>query len=134
MRNPAGWYRLYYCHLREFFRTGPANWAFESKAVITLLALEVWLLVSISVYVVARWSLPAPSMSAAIALPLVALLYFGNHLVLFRNDRWKTYDEIRRQFSRPERVRTNILVVLVTLLIPTICVLLLLRAGAISGK
>lgn len=117
MMNIKNFYFFYYFSLREFFRKGPANWAFESKAIITLCVLETFFFAALGVWIVAIFVGPFKVLihPTLVTLSLVSVVLGVNYYILFVNNRSQKYFTLFRQLTRKEQSLGHVFSIIVTL-------------------
>ena len=85
---PYIFYKLY-----KFSEGAPSKWWSDWKASISLLALELWLVISCYIYydLLTEKGLPSDNIIILYGSIIVGLLVLIKYLMFYRHDRWKSY-------------------------------------------
>lgn len=111
---PYIFYKLY-----RFSEAAPSKWWSEWKASIALLALELWLIVSVFVYydVIFKKGLPDDTIIVLVGGIIIAILAWIKYYLFYRNDRWRAYVKDFDQLPQRQNIIGTVLVCILILLI-----------------
>jgi hypothetical protein len=111
------YYYLFY-KIYKLSEAAPSRWLSDWKAGIAIVALEIWLLLSIGVYytVVTKVRIQLNIKMPIIFVPFLAIL-LGNYLLFFANDRWKEYAQEFDQWPKAKNRLGSLIVFSLIILI-----------------
>jgi hypothetical protein len=112
-------YAYIFYKLYKFSEAAPSKWWSDWKATIAMLALELWVTISLFIYLDVNTNngLPSDGIIVLVGGSIIGALVLIKYLVFYRHDRWKFYvaefDKLPKRQNRIGSVLVCLLVVLV---------------------
>ena len=113
------YYYLFY-KLYRFYESSPSVWWSEWKALLTILILEIWFLMSFGIYyqVITKKDLLPDNIFKYLGIALIIFLGIINYYVFDYNDRWKRYvSEFNKWPRNKNRIGTFIVWLFILIII-----------------
>ena len=112
-------YTYIFYKLYKFSEAAPSKWWSDWKATIALLALELWLLISVFIYydLITNKGLPSDNIIALVGGIIIGVLVLIKYFMFHRHNRWKSYVSEFDSWPRRENKRGSFFVSILVLLI-----------------